>query len=459
MKLRLLFLLPCLFYLSSQTMEAQLSKTWNPDNGDGTYTNPIIYADYSDPDVCRVDDDFYMTSSSFNCFPGLQILHSRDLIHWRLIGTALPDTYPDERWKNSVQHGNGVWAPSIRFHQGEYYIYFGDPDIGIFMTKATRPEGPWSELHLVKAGKGLIDSCPFWDEDGRAYLVHGVAGSRAGFKSVLCMAPMSPDGTRLLAPSRIIFDGHEAHPTVEGPKMYKRNGYYYIFAPAGGVSTGWQLVLRSKHPFGPYEQKVVMAQGKTDINGPHQGAWVDTQQGEDWFLHFQDLDAYGRVVLLEPMAWKNDWPVIGIDDDGDGCGEPVRTYRKPSLPKWNDVNPADSDEFTDAVLGLQWQWQGMPNPLWSYIDSQKKQLRMYSVPLPDNYRNLSDCSNLLLQKFPAESFTVTTLIRFQPNPNLKNKGERCGLVVMGEDYASLSLTDTPSGMVLSQEECLQALKG
>ena len=459
MKIRFFCAAASLAALTAMPLQAQVSKVWNPDNGNGTYTNPVINADYSDPDVCRVGDDYYMTSSSFNCFPGLQILHSKDLVNWTLIGSAIPDYYPGEEWLQTVQHGNGVWAPAIRYHKGEFYIYYGDPDKGIFMTKATDPAGPWSPLHLVAEGKGFIDSCPFWDEDGKAYLVHGVAGSRAGFKSVLCMAEMSADGTKLVGPRRIIFDGHDAHPTVEGPKYYKRNGYYYIFAPAGGVSTGWQLVLRSKQPFGPFEEKIVMAQGNTPINGPHQGAWVDTPSGEDWFLHFQDVDAYGRVVHLQPMTWKNDWPVIGSDKDGDGCGEPVLTYRKPNLGKHTLVNPAESDEFTTSQLGLQWQWHGVPDPLWAYTNTQKGYLRLYSVPVISDYKNLADCHNLLLQKFPAEEFTVTTKLTFHPNPQLKQKGERCGLVVMGMDYAVISITDTKEGLVLSQSECKQALKG
>lgn len=440
-------------------MQAQVSQVWVSDNGNGTYTNPIIDADYSDPDVCRVGDDYYMTSSSFNCFPGLQILHSKDLVNWKLIGSAIPESYPVDYWSGTVQHGNGVWAPAIRHHKGEFYIYYGDPDQGIYMTKATDPAGPWSPLHLVQGGKGLIDSCPFWDEDGKAYMVYGIAGSRAGFKSILCMAEMSPDGTKLIGPSRIVFDGHQAHPTVEGPKMYKRNGYYYVFAPAGGVSTGWQLILRSKNPFGPFEEKIVMAQGGTKINGPHQGAWIDTPSGEDWFIHFQDKDAYGRVVHLQPMVWKNDWPVIGIDKNGDGCGEPVLTHKKPNLGKHPIVTPADSDEFTSETLGLQWQWHGQPNFLWSYNDVQKGQLRMFSVPLPTEYKNLTDCPNLLLQKFPAEEFVATTKMTFTPNPQLKEKGERVGMTVMGMDYAVIAVEDTKEGLILSQSQCLKALNG
>ena len=430
---------------------------WNPDRG-SHYVNPILNADYSDPDVCRVGDDFYMTASSFNCMPGLQILHSTDLVNWEIVGAALHD-YPVEGWDDSVQHGNGIWAPAIRYHDGEFYIYCGDPDRGIFMIKTDDPRGRWSDPVWVVKAKGYIDPCPLWDDDGKAYLSHGCAGSRAQFKSILFVAPMSPDGTSLLGDSMIVYDGHETQPTIEGTKLYRRNGWYYIFSPAGGVPTGWQVVLRSRSPFGPYEERVVMAQGDSPVNGPHQGAWVDTPSGEDWFLHFQDKGAYGRVVHLQPMEWHDDWPVIGVDDDGDGVGEPVMQYRKPQLTSSGVFQPAGSDEFAGFGLGLQWQWQGVPSPYWYYTDAEREQLRLYSVPVPEDFSNLSDCPNLLLQKFPADDFTVTAKVTFIPNPALGRKGETAGLVVFGLDYAALVLEDTPDGIVLSYRTCHDALEG
>ena len=443
------------------------SEVWNPDKG-SHYINPVINADYSDPDVCRVGDDFYMTSSSFACFPGLQILHSTDLVNWELIGAALTD-YPgadwsdsdlpgSEQWRTVPQHGNGVWAPAIRHHNGEFYIYCGDPDRGIFMVKTTDPRGKWDEPVWVVKAKGYIDPCPLWDDDGKAYLSHGCAGSRAGLKSVLFVAPMSEDGTRLTGPSRIIYDGHETQPTIEGTKFYKKDGFYYIFSPAGGVPTGWQTVLRSESPWGPYEEKVVMAEGDSGVNGPHQGAWIETPAGEHWFMHFQDKDAYGRVVHLQPMRWTEEgWPVIGEDKDGDGVGEPVMRWKKPDLKSSGVFQPAESDEFTGRELGLQWQWNGIPSPYWYYTAPEA--LRLYSVQQRDDWKNLSDSPNLLLQKTPADSFTATAKISFTPNPQLKEKGESCGLVLMGQDYAAIRLTDTENGVVMQYVECRSALKG
>jgi len=437
-------------------MAQGISTVWVPDLGNGNYKNPVLYADYSDPDVCRVGKDYYLVASSFANIPGLPVLHSNDLVNWTIIGHALQKMIPEERF-NTQQHGNGVWAPAIRYHNHEFYIYFGDPDAGIYMTKTTDPSGIWSALTLVKQGKGLIDACPFWDKDGKAYIVHGYAGSRAGMKSVLGIFEMSLDGTKALTESRLIFDGHPGNPTVEGPKFYERNGYYYIFCPAGGVKSGWQLALRSKNIYGPYEEKRIMAQGKSDINGPHQGAWVSTPDGkQDWFLHFQDLYAYGRVLLLQPMNWVNDWPVIGIDKDGTGCGTPVSTYRKPDVGKTFEIaTPAVDDEFDGQTPGLQWQWQGNSSPLWYYCAGEKGYLRLFAWQLQGEANNLWDAPHLLLQKFPAPEFCATTKLTFTPLV----EGERTGLVIMGLDYASLTIENGEKGMSLNQITCLNAHKG
>jgi len=445
------------------------SNTWNPNLNNGYYKNPIIDADYSDPDVCRVGNDYYMTSSSFACFPGLQILHSTDLVNWEIIGAAIAgDDYPvlpeykgtDLDWRKQIQHGNYVWAPSIRYHDGWFYIYCGDPDQGLFMTKTQDPAGTWEPIVWVMKGKGLIDCCPLWDEDGKAYLSHGCAGSRAGVKSVLFVAPMSPDGTKIIGPSRIVYDGHEDQPTIEGTKFYKRNGYYYIMSPAGGVKYGWQVELRSKNPFGPYEEYVGLAQGSVKtVNGPHQGAWVDTQNGEDWFLHFQDKHAYGRVVHLQPAKWVNDWLVIGEDKDGDGCGEPVLKWKKPNLPSSGDFQPAEDDDFDAIELGKQWQFEGPYSHYWYFCDANKSKLRLYGVQQPENYHNLSDLQNALLQKFPTENFTATAKVRFIPNPAYKNKGEEAGMIVKGLDYAAIKFVTTQEGCVMRFVTCVDAFKG
>ncbi len=428
---------------------------WKPDNGDGTYKNPIIYADYSDPDVVRVGDDFYMTASSFNCVPGLPILHSKDLINWKLIGHAVQHL-EDKRF-DSPQHGNGLWAPSIRYHNGWYWIFVGDPDAGVLMTKAKNPAGPWEPLHLVKEGKGMIDTCPLWDEDGNAYLVHAWANSRAGFNSILTVWPMSPDGKKLLDEGKMVYDGRNGvAPTIEGPKFYKSNGYYYIFAPAGGVSGGWQLALRSKNVFGPYEAKRVLEQGSTNINGPHQGAWLKLDSGEDWFVHFQELEPYGRVVHLNPVRWEEDWPLMGVDYDGNGVGEPVTTYKKPDGGKiYPVIVPQTTDEFDSDKLALQWQWHANPQDNWMSLTQRSGWMRLFAIPMPQDAKNLWPVPNLCLQKLPAPEFTVTAKLDFGE----LTVGDETGLIVMGLSYSYLAVEKTSLGYRLIKNSCRNAMDG
>lgn len=427
---------------------------WVPDNGDGTYTNPIIYADYSDPDVIRVGEDFYMTSSSFSHFPGLPILHSKDLVNWTIIGHAVQQ-YPYSEFSRP-QHGMAIWAPSIRYHNGEYLIYFGDPDRGIFMTRAKNPAGPWEPLRLIRRAIGWIDPCPLWDDDGNAYLVHAWANSRSGIKSILAVNRMNKEGTEILDDSVIVFDGHANHPTIEGPKFYKRNGYYYVFAPAGGVKPGWQTVLRSKNVFGPYEDRKVLEQGSTRINGPHQGAWVDTQTGEDWFVHFQDRYAYGRITRLEPMRWEHDWPVIGEDFDNNGVGEPVSTHKKPDVKKSFPIEvPQTSDEFDSKILGLQWQWEANPGKHWYSLSARRGWLRLLTQSAPAGTNNLWDVPNLMLQKLPAPRFRATVKV----DASRLSSHSTSGLLMLGMDYSSVAITRGEKGYVVSQSVCMKANKG
>lgn len=425
------------------------SHAWIADNGDGTYRNPILHADYSDPDVIRVGSEFYMTASSFDAVPGLPILHSRDLVSWELIGHGFRRQAPVDVYSRT-QHGSGAWAPAIRVHNGEFYIFYPDPGFGIYVVKAKHPEGPWSDPQLIKEVRGWIDPCPFWDDDGQAYLVSAMSASRSNLKSTLIISRMAPDGSRLLDEGTLVYDGHAQDPTVEGPKLYKRNGYYYIFAPAGGVPRGWQLALRARNIYGPYERRVVLEQGTTPVNGPHQGAWVETPSGESWFVHFQDKGPYGRVVHLEPMKWVDDWPQIGDH------GRPVASFRKPTVKGQHaPTAPADTDEFSQAGLGLQWQWQANPQPGWAFPAPGLGFLRLYAVPPPAEHHNLWDVPNLLLQKFPGPRFTATTRIVYSPHVDQ----DRVGLVVMGSDYAYVGVRKLGDALQIVEVVCKDADQG
>ena len=433
------------------------SQVWSPDNGDGTYTNPVINADYSDPDVCvgPSGEDYYMTASSFQCTPGLPILHSKDLVNWEIVNYALKSLYTGnkqlEEHFSTPQHGAGVWAPSIRYHEGEYYIYWGDPDFGVFMvkTRGGDPAGEWENPVCVIEGKGMIDTTPLWDEDGRCYLVNGWANSRGKFASVLCVREMNREGTKAIGNPVIVFDGNGTeNRTCEGPKFYKRDGWYWIMCPAGGVPTGFQLAMRSKSPYGPYEHKIVLQQGKTNINGPHQGGWIHTKYNEDWFLHFQDKEAYGRVVHLNPVDWSTGWPIMGKK------GEPVTTYQKPKNSSSVIVNPVESDEFNSPFLGKQWQWHanyhqffGMPTTFGT--------MRIYTYKLSENWKNLWEVPNMLLQKTPADEFTVTTKLRFTS----KADGQFGGLIMMGHNYQALVVKRVGKEFQLLILTCTDADRG
>ena len=431
------------------------SEVWVSDEGNGMYRNPVLHADYSDPDVCAVGGDYFLTASSFNCTPGLPILHSKDLVNWKIVNYALKKVEPVEYY-NEARHGKGVWAPSIRFHEGMYYIYWGDPDFGIFMVKTRDPYGEWDAPVLVKAGKGMIDPCPLWDDDGRVYLAHAWAGSRAKFNSVLTVCELNKEGAAVISDPVLVFDGNDGvNHTLEGAKFYKRNGFYYLFAPAGGVVSGWQLVMRSKNVYGPYEARIVMAQGKTDINGPHQGGWVDTPAGESWFLHFQDKGAYGRVLHLNPMKWINDWPVIGVDKDGDGCGDPVSRYRKPKTDKTYPIEtPVESDEFDTRKLGLQWEWHANYQDVFGFTTNMGY-ARIYGHELSPHFKNFWEVPNLLMQKFPAEEFTATAKLKV----SAKDDGQLSGLIIMGWDYSWIGVEKQGEKFLLKQAVCKDAEQG
>ncbi len=421
--------------------KAKIKKMWIADNGDGTYSNPILYTDYSDPDAVRVGEDYFLIASSFCNTPAVPLLHSRDLVNWKVINYVM-DRLPFDCY-DKPRHGCGAWAPAIRYHEGVYYVFIPLPDEGIMMCKTTDPWGKWSEPSYVRRVVGWIDPCPFWDDDGKAYMVSAFARSRIGFKSMLYMSPIEPDCSGVLDDGQFVYDGHATQPTIEGPKLYKRNGYYYIFAPAGGVKPGWQTVLRSRSIYGPYEEKIVLAQGNSPVNGPHQGAWVDTPGGEDWFLHFQDVGNAGRIIHLQPMRWENDWPVIGANAV-DGCGEPVLVHKKPDVGGVYPIDaPEDSDFFEGDSLGLQWQWNANYKETWYSLGEGR--LTLYAQPV-DKGTQLCNVGNLLLQKWPAPGFIITACLHLE---NMA-EGDTAGMVSLGGCYTALAVKKESGRLILQQ---------
>jgi len=409
----LLLLLPCFIELSFAQSKRLKAGEWG-DQLDGTYKNPILNADYSDPDVIKVGSAFYMVCSEFH-FMGMPVLKSTDLVNWTIIGQIYNRLNINPKYDSMERYGGGSWAPSLRYHDGKFYVYFCTPDEGLYMSTASNPAGPWEPVHEVKSVSGWEDPCPFWDDDGQAYLGHSKLGA-----GPIILHKMSKDGKQLLDSGKVVYTG----PTAEGTKIYKRNGYYYIIIPEGGVGQGYETALRSRQIYGPYERKIVLEQGKTAINGPHQGGWVELDSGESWFIHFQDVGALGRVCHLQPVKWVEDWPLMGIDQDGNGIGEPVTQWKKPNVNvKSKMMVPQSSDEFDGARLGLQWQWNHNPeNDKWSLSES-KGYLSLHAL----HAENLKQARNTLTQKLSGNYGIITTKL----STGQMVDGLKAGLCILG----------------------------
>lgn len=400
-------------------------------------SNPVLDADWPDPDAIRVGEEYWLIASSFQRAPGLPVLRSRNLVDWEHVANALPALPPFEHY-SLPRRGSGVWAPSIREHEGTFHIVYPDPDHGIFVLDAPHPAGPWSEPHLLLAGRGLIDPCPLWDEDGRAYLVHGWARSRAGIKNRLSLLEVSPDLRRALSPSSVIIDGADLPGmlTLEGPKAYRKDGWYWIFAPAGGVADGYQVVFRSRSLEGPYEHRIVLEQDTTAVNGPHQGALVDDVHGSWWFLHFQDRGVVGRVTHVQPVRFDDEgWPHMGESIDA-VRGRPVAVV--PALdPAQEEAEqplpysePTRSDDFTRSDLHPRWHWQANPQPGWARCGGGALELAF----APSARGDLRDLGAILGQQLPGKPSTWTTTLHL-PAASGGIGTERAGIVVLGLSYA------------------------
>ena len=390
------------------------SEGWG-DQGDGTYRNPVLNADFSDPDVIRVGSKYYMVASDFH-FLGMQVLESDDMVNWQYI-SQIYRRFDEPGWDTNAHYAGGSWAPAIRYHNGLFYVYFCTPDEGLYMSTAKDPHGPWAPLHLVKRVEKWEDPCPFWDEDGQAYL----GRSRHGAGPII-VHRMSPDGKTLLDEGVTVYEG----PVAEGTKFMKRNGFYYLIIPEGGVGQGWQTVLRSRNIYGPYQRKVVLEQGSTKINGPHQGALVDAPDGSWWFYHFQETPVLGRVVHLQPARWQDDWPLMGVDLDGNGIGEPVVSWKKPISSNYS--LPLRTDDDFSGPLGLQWQWNHNPVDTHWNLSARQGWLTLQALPAVD----LKACRNMLTQKVVGWQSESTTMV--------ESSGDNfAGLFCSGKEFRGIGL--------------------
>ena len=362
------------------------------DQKNGTYINPILPADYSDLDCIRVGNDYYAVSSTFQYSPGFVILHSKDLVNWSVLGHAVNDITtisPELNWDKMNRYGRGIWAGAIRYHDNKFWIYFGDPDAGYFMSTANKVEGPWQPLTQVLKEKGWDDCCPFWDDDGQGYLIG--TNFSDGYK--IHLFKMTADGKELIKESDKVI--HQSKGS-EANKLYKINGFYYhLFSE---VKSGGRALMmeRSNNIYGPYTEVKQLSHPQKQFNEPNQGGMVQTQKGDWYFLtHHGTGDWSGRVMSLLPVTWINGWPIIG-DVGADSIGRMVWSAKVP-VKTTKIVTPQSSDEFNNVTLSPQWEWNYQPRfNKWS-LTERKGWLRLHAFQ-PIEQNNLLKAGNTITQR-------------------------------------------------------------
>lgn len=423
------------FYLTSALLccpllFAQAQQVWSPDNGDGTFTNPLMWGDWPDPDVIRVGDEFYMVSTSMHYVPGSPVVKSKDLVNWEMAGYAVDRYEEDPRYdmQGGTLYLNGSWANSLRYHNGKFYVAFCTPygwgtEKGHFsVCEAEKPEGPWKRTIFPEY---LYDPGLFFDDNGKVYVVHGQHNL---FVTELNADARSVKGKPVKIWDKGVDDAHNSgkRAGMEGSHVYKVNGMYYILCPAGGTE-GWQVCLRSRNIYGPYEHKVVIQDDSSyPTNGLHQGGMVQLKNGDWWFIIMQDRGAIGRVPHLLPVKWVDGWPMLGIN------GHDAIVYQKPDVGKTYPIkSPATTDEFNSTKLGLQWQWNHNPdNSKWS-LTERKGYLRLKAIKAD----SLPNARNTLTQRVQGPLSTGTV----EMDASGMKDGNVAGFGIFEDPYAYLAV--------------------
>lgn len=407
-----------LIFLAAFGVKAQ---KFHADNGDGTYTNPVIPADFPDPDVILVGDTYYMVSTTMFVFPGVPIIKSKDLVNWEYCSNAVQrfDYSPCYNLDGCNRYGKGQWATSLKYHNGKFYALFITLDEGGFICTADKAEGPWEVTHLPK---GFYDPGLFFDDDGRIYVAQGYGK--------ISITEVNKNFEAIDKDS-LVFTG-DIRGGIEGTHVYKLNGYYYLYCTYGGVD-GIQVALRSKNIYGPYEQKVVMSETTPGVNfGVHQGALIQTQTGEWWTMLFVDAGPFGRMPSLHPVTWVDGWPMVGVD------GHAVTTYKKPNVGKeWHVTDFPKSDEFDGKELGLQWGWNHNPDPAnWS-LTAKPGFMRLTAGRVVESLR---EAPNFLNQRpfMNYDQSKPTTGSTKMDATNMKD-GDIAGLSVFQDPYAYIAV--------------------
>lgn len=407
-----------LFIHALQSVSAQ-NRTG--DNGDGTYTNPVIAADFPDLDVIRVKDCYYMVSTTMFVFPGVTILKSHDLVNWSYCSNAVPrfDFAKQYNLLDGNRYGHGQWATSLKYHNGKFYLLFITLDEGGFMCTADKAEGPWKITHLPK---GFYDPGLFFDDNGKIYVAHG--------NSKIMMTEVD-ENLRPIGPDSLVYTG-DIRSGLEGTHVYKINGYYYLYCTYGGLD-GIQVALRSKNIYGPYEQRVVIRDTTKGVTfGIHQGALIQTTTGQWWTMLFVDSGPFGRFPSLQPVKWVDTWPVAGENGHG------VITYKKPDVGKNYNVEVLPTnDEFKAPILGMQWGWNHNPDSTKWSLSEKSGVLRLHTVRVVDN---LTEAVNTLTQRpFAKRNQLLPTIATTKVDISHMQPGDIAGLAVFQDPYAYIGI--------------------
>ena len=385
-------------------------QVWRSDRGDGTYANPPLNADYPDPDIIRIGDDFYFASTTFANAPGITLLHSRDLVNWDIVSHLLPrlDGSPTFDLAAGGSYRHGFYAPSLRYREGVFYVAVTPVGQHTRIYRATDPRGPWTHVTLDRAA---FDPALFFDDDGAVYLATSI-----GSDGTITLHTLDHDLTRITA-SRVIYYNKGA----EGSKLLKRNGYYYLFNAIPGKLA--LTVSRARRLDGPWETRAQI----DDTTGGHQGALVDLPGGGWYGFVMRDAGAIGRVTNISPVFWKDDWPVWGTPD---APGRVPAVAPKP-IAGQPFAEPPASDDFTSPTLGRQWQWNHNPlDARWS-LTERPGWLRLHAAPGSQFWW----ARNTLVQKGQAPRARGEVLIDTR---GLK-AGDVCGFGTLGKYSAQLAV--------------------
>lgn len=417
----IIILIIAVIFLLSCERQNQEGIKMHSDNGDGTYTNPVIAADYPDPDVILVDDVYYFVSTTMFIFPGVTILKSYDLVNWEYCSNAVPrfDFSPCYDLDDCNRYRHGQWATSLKYHNGKFHMLFITLDEGGFYLTADKAEGPWEIKHLPR---GFYDPGLFFDDDGKIYVSHG-------YNEI----SITEVDSNLVAKDEdmLVYTG-DIRKGLEGAHVYKINDYYYLYCTYGGLD-GFQAALRSKNIYGPYEQKVVIRDTTHGPNyGIHQGALIQTQTGEWWTMLFVDSGPFGRFPSLQPVTWQNGWPMVGVN------GKAVVTYRKPDVGKEYPVKVLPtSDEFDNTELGIQWGWNHNPEPAKWSLTTNPGNLRLETVRVVNGLR---EARNTLTQRmFAYYSDSITTIGTVKMDFDNMKDGDIAGLAVFQDPYGYIGI--------------------